>query len=48
MYVEGCPCLVANLGSIRIKSGTVTQNMLENKKNGLAFDAFKKKFEVYV
>lgn len=34
VYTEGCPALIANLGSISIKSGQVTQNMKNSKKQG--------------
>ena len=38
-----CPCLVANLGSVAIRSGTVTQTMVDSKKNkGKGFDALKR------
>jgi hypothetical protein len=29
----GCPCLVANLGSVAVRSGRVTQSMVESKNN---------------
>ena len=33
-YTEGCPCLIANLGSVIVKSKEVTQDMVNSKKTG--------------
>ena len=41
VYTEGCPALIANLGSISIKSGHVTQNMKNSKKQGGGLEPLK-------
>ena len=37
-YYEGCPSLIANLGSVTIRSKEVTQNMVDNKRLGAMDD----------
>ena len=39
-YSEGCSCLVANLGSIVVRSGLVTEDMKRNKETGSFLQRF--------
>jgi len=45
-YYEGCPALIANLGSVIVKSKEVTEGMVNSKKNGTVGSTdFEKKFK---